>query len=189
MKIIIFEGIATSGKTTIIKELEKLLDRKSIKYIFVDEGETLMPILNNKDPKISKNHILSILRKILSSNIDLVIFDRLYLTHLWRTDSNPDIFKESENILLQNDTIICFLQIPEELISERIKLAMSYRNNEWNDYARSKGETFDDVVGYYKNQQKDLLKILDNIKIKNHIFSTQDMNFTKIAQEINLLIS
>lgn len=189
MKIIILEGITTSGKTTVRKELEKLLDRKSIKYLFVDEGETLMPILNNKDPKISENHILSILRKTISSNIDLVIFDRLYLTHLWRTDSTPDIFKESENILLQNDTIICFLQIPEELISERIKLAMSHRDKEWNGYARSKGETFDDVVDYYKNQQKDLIKILKNISIKNQVFNTKDMDFQNIAQKINLLIS
>jgi thymidylate kinase len=189
MKIIILEGIATSGKTSVRKELEILFNKKSIKYVFVDEEETLMPVLNNKYSEIAEKHILSVLQKSLSLEVDLIIFDRLYLTHLWRTNSSPEIFKESENILINNNTVICFLQIPEEVISERIKLALSHRDDKWGEYVQGKGQTFEDVVSYYRNQQKDLLKILNNIKIKNHIFSTQDMNFEKIAQEIELLVS
>lgn len=47
MKIIILEGIATSGKTSIIKYLSKFFVQNNYKFTIISEDKTLMPILHN----------------------------------------------------------------------------------------------------------------------------------------------
>jgi thymidylate kinase len=158
MKIIILEGIATSGKTSVKNELLEILKQRSLSYDFVDEEETLMPLLDNTDPLIASNHITNILNKYLSLNKDTLIFDRLYLTHIWRTGANIESFKESTSLLLANNALICFLEIPKTKIEERISLAQSRRDERWNSYVNTKGNTQEEIIEYYSNQQKELLE-------------------------------
>jgi tRNA uridine 5-carbamoylmethylation protein Kti12 len=49
MKILILEGIATSGKTTVKNNLLKAFVKKGVSFSAVEEDETLMPIRNNQD--------------------------------------------------------------------------------------------------------------------------------------------
>ncbi|MCX6758183.1 MAG: hypothetical protein NTX14_00560, partial [Candidatus Nealsonbacteria bacterium] len=53
MKIIILEGIATSGKTIVIKELSKALIKQKASFSVMSEVETLLPLLDNKDKRKS----------------------------------------------------------------------------------------------------------------------------------------
>jgi len=48
-KLIIFEGIATTGKTTMITNLFAYLQKKD-SVVFISEEETLIPIFGNEDP-------------------------------------------------------------------------------------------------------------------------------------------
>lgn len=187
-KIIILEGIATSGKTSVKNELEKMLERKAINYAFIDEEETLMPLLHNSDPVVANDHIVQVLNKYLSSDKDVLIFDRLYLTHIWRTKADIGSFTESASLLLQNNAYICFLKIPNNKLKERISLAQSHRDAKWNSYVNTKGTTQDEIVAYYSNQQEELLELLKNVSVSYTIFDTGDMNFQRIAREIDLLI-
>lgn len=188
MKIIILEGIATSGKTSVRKELEQLLNYRNLKYSSIDEEETLMPVLNNANPEVSAKYILDVLKKYTLSEVDILIFDRLYLTHIWRTKSTPDLFEKSADILLEHHTSICFLKIPEEMISTRIEHTMSQRDDKWNEYVKTKGSTPEERSQYYSHQQNELLDLLQIIPVSHQIFDTGDKDFTQIAQEIDLLI-
>ena len=63
MKILILEGIATSGKTTIKNKLEKYFDKKDLKYLVVEEDETLMPILHNTTKRLAIAHLKKVIEK------------------------------------------------------------------------------------------------------------------------------
>ena len=45
MKILILEGTATSGKTTLINKLKIYLNKKNLTYLVLREEETLRPII------------------------------------------------------------------------------------------------------------------------------------------------
>ncbi len=184
MKIIILEGIATSGKTSVRNELEKILRARNLEYVFVEENETLMPILHNKDIKVSIEYINTLLNKYIAFKDKVLVFDRLFLTHIWRVSSEINQFKESLEILATNNATICFLQIPEQNISERIKTAMTHRDEGWLNYVKTKGSTEEEVLSYYINQQKKLLDLLEKIPLTHKIFNTSGMDFKKIALEI-----
>jgi hypothetical protein len=184
MKIIILEGITTSGKTSVRNELENIFKSRNLDYLFIDENETLMPILHNTDLKVSVDYLNNIIDKYISLNKQVLIFDRLYLTHIWRVKSGLIPFQESANKLITHNTTICFLKIPETKIPDRIKVAISHREESWIKYVKSKGNTEKDIFDYYTNQQKDLLYLLDSVSINHRVFDTGDMDFKRITQEI-----
>jgi hypothetical protein len=187
-KIIMLEGIATSGKTSVKNELENILKERALNYAFIDEEETLIPLLHNSDAARANNHIVQVLNKYLSLDKNVLIFDRLYLTHIWRTKADIESFTESTSLLFQNNAYICFLKIPNNKLKERISLAQSHRDEGWNNYVSTKGKTQDEIVAYYSNQQDELLELLKNVSVPNAIFNTEDMDFQRLAREIDLLI-
>ena len=72
MRVFIFEGIATSGKSTLIQQLKASLS--SLYIVVVDEAETHIPIMKETE----NSHIdffTNLVSEKLSSNADLVIFD------------------------------------------------------------------------------------------------------------------
>lgn len=79
MKIIILEGIATSGKTSIKNKLADAFVEKGINFSIIEEDETLMPILDNKDRQISIGLLKEVISKALKEEKDFIIFDRLFL--------------------------------------------------------------------------------------------------------------
>ena len=96
MKILIFEGIATGGKSTIITKLKNALTGKQV--IVVGEPETHVPIMG----KTSEKHIdffRKLITKKISENPDILIFDRLYLTQAYRAKCELSEYSELENEL------------------------------------------------------------------------------------------
>ena len=57
MKIIILEGIATSGKTTIKNNLVNAFIKKGVSFSSIEEEETLMSIRDNQDKETISNTI------------------------------------------------------------------------------------------------------------------------------------
>lgn len=182
--IIILEGIATSGKTSVKNELEKILAQRGVSFTFIGEEETLMPLLHNTDVHIANNHVVKLLNKYLTLNTDVLIFDRLYLTHMWRTRASLSDFMESTALLSQHATQICFLEIPGRKLEERIALARSHRDEAWNAYVSTKGKTQREILAYYAGQQKELLELLQRVSIPHTIFDTGDMDFRRVAGEV-----
>jgi thymidylate kinase len=181
MKILILEGIASSGKTTIRNELEKDFKKKDLNYLVVEEEETLMPLLENTNKKIAVIHLKKIIKNSLKQKKDILIFDRLYFTHIFRTKSSIKDFKKIEK-LLKKSSLLIFLKIDKEKIGKRIFDTMKQRPK-WANYVKKKGNK-KEIIDYYTQQQKNLLELLKTSKIKHKIYNNTNNDFKKISKGI-----
>jgi thymidylate kinase len=181
MRILILEGIATSGKTTLKNKLKKYFDKRGLSCLVVEEDETLMPILNNTSKKIGIIHLKKIIKKALTQKKDIFIFDRLYFTHIFRTKSSINDFKRIENLLKKSGLLI-FLKIDKKKIGKRIFDTMKQRPK-WAVYVRKKG-TKKEIIDYYTNQQELLLKLLKKSSLKHIVYNVTEKNFDDIAKDI-----
>jgi thymidylate kinase len=186
MKIIIFEGIATSGKTSIIEALTKTLTERKVGFSVISEVKTLLPLLDNTDKHKSIKFLKRIIKKAVKEATDkkneFLIFDRLYFTHIFRTNCTIEDFREIEN-LIKDNAILVFLKIDESKIRERINRARKHRDKEWNEYVGKKGSE-DEANDYYISQQRFLLKLASDCKLKRKVYNTSDLNFDRITEDI-----
>ena len=183
MKVIILEGIATSGKTTIKNLLEEYFQSHNLSYLVVEEDETLLPFLHNTDENFAKQHLREVILKYFKQERDYLIFDRLYFTHIHRTNSGIEEFKEIEDLIKEKNGKIIFLKIQEESIPKRIFDTMKLRGGNWKKYVESKGNK-EDIINYYTTQQRKLLKHLEETEVDFEIFDSTKMDFNRINEKI-----
>jgi thymidylate kinase len=146
--IIIFEGIASSGKTT----LEGLLFKRLPSSAILSEGSTLMPIIDNKDRKVALEFLNKQMQVITENPAEDLIIDRFHFTHAFRTQSTLENFIDIENELRKiGHVTIVLLTISEERIKERIEEASSLRKGAWKKGAQG---SIDEKVTYYAKQQE-----------------------------------
>ena len=182
MKIIILEGIATSSKTSVKAKLARAFVEKEINFSIVEEDETLMPILHNTNRQTSLDLLKNVIGSALKKEKDLVIFDRLFFTHIFRTNSTLEDFQEIED-MLGGQSLLAFLKIDEAAIPERVKNARGHRGKEWDEYVSKKGSD-EEIYQYYINQQRLLLDLLKHTSLKYKIYDTTDIEFKNVANEI-----
>lgn len=182
MKIIILEGIATSGKTSVKNKLADAFVEKGINFSIIEEDKTLMPILHNTDKQVSIDLLKTVIGNALKEKKDFIIFDRLFFTHIFRTKSSIEDFREIEN-LIKNQSFLVFLKIDEENIPERIMYARQHRDKSWNEYVSKKGSD-EEIYQYYINQQRLLLNLLKHTFLKYKTYDTTNMNFINVAKMI-----
>ena len=181
-KIIILEGIATSGKSTVIKHLSQLLDKSHLTFIIVGEDITLMPILNNTEKAVSLDLLKRAINNAIQEEKDLIIFDRLLFTHIFRTNSEYSEFKEIEE-MIQNSALLVFLKIDEDQIPARIKYAREHRDKAWDAYISTKGSD-EEIYRYYINQQRGVENLLNKTSLKHKVYNTTNLQFKSIAQDL-----
>lgn len=68
MKILLLEGIPTSGKTTLSRQIAKILDKQKIEII--DENTTWMPLIDNKNPQIALDFLLARIDEFETLQVD-----------------------------------------------------------------------------------------------------------------------
>lgn len=172
-KIILFEGIASSGKTT----LEKLLANEKKNSKILSEGETLMPIIDNKTEDVARTHLQKQIEAITNASEEYVIVDRFHLTHAFRTQSQLATFSEIESQLQEaGSVLLVLLTINPERIRERIEETIERRKDGWKKGAQG---TIDEKVAYYQKQQE----ILKTLLSESHL-PTMVMNTTKKEWEV-----
>lgn len=76
------------------------------------------------------------------------------------------------------------MQVDEDAIAERVRLAAEHRDKDWGDYVQTKGKTFDEIAEYYITQQRSQLKLLSQTKIVTRVFNTTHHNYQDIAEQI-----
>jgi len=160
-KVLIFEGIAATGKTTLENSL--ISARPSEEVGFVSEAETLMPLIDNKNCDVAVAHLEKLLERIAGSPQDAVIIDRFHLTHAFRTNSSIDRFSKIESLLLNYDTKMVLLVVDEKKLESRIKDADSRRGDAWG---QGKKGSIEERVAYYSRQQKKLVRLAASSKLK-----------------------
>jgi len=184
MKILIFEGISTSGKTSVINRLSEYLLQQKYSFEIIGEDRTLMPIISNKEVNVSLNFLKKEIQKLAQLQKEVIVFDRLYFTHIFRTSSSMRDFQEIEEMLKKIATVVVvFLKIDESSIPKRIEIARAYRDKEWNEFVSRKGSSRE-IYQYYIQQQKYLLDNLKETSLRYEVFDATDMNFERILDDI-----
>ena len=181
MKLLILEGVATSGKSTITENLRHKLPNENV--VLRGEEATHIPIMHKpQDLHIEFFH--SLITKAVATKADLVIFDRLYLTQAFRANAAVDEYADIENSLLQYPTLTVFLKVDEDAVAERVRLATLHRDETWGEYVKTKGDTFTEIADYYIKQQRRQLELLEKSKLEYTVFNTTQHDYDQIAQEI-----
>lgn len=183
MKTIILEGIATSGKSTIINKLESAFP-ESQKVKVVPESETIMAIVDNTDKGAALSHLKSVIEDAYKTPSDVVVFDRLYLTHVFRVGGTMEDFASIEDLLAPHEPITIYLEVDEDAIAERVELASGHRDPSWKDYIQTKGQTFPEIADYYIKQQRNQKQLLNDSKIPYRICNTTSHDYEAVVREI-----
>jgi thymidylate kinase len=187
MKILIIEGIPTSGKSSLIKNISELLGENRVKVY--GEPETHIPIMD-KPEELHIEFFESLLQDAARSDADLVIFDRFYFTQAIRAKVGINAYSEIEDLLARQKTLVVYLQVDESAIADRVRLAAEHRDKEriedfeWGEYFQTKGETSDEIAKHYAMQQRDKKELLNQSKLKSRIFDTTHHEYQAIADQI-----
>jgi hypothetical protein len=180
MNIFIFEGIAGSGKTT----LEQLLVRQIENAQIISEDETLMPIVDNRDPRKALRHLESIIQKVEGSPSEVVIIDRLHLTHAFRTDSDLESFSDIEaKLKTLGDAQIILLTNRQDAIRDRIEETIKYREGGWMQGARG-AESIEEKTAYYTDQQERLVELADVTTLPCTVIDTTGKNWPSYIKQL-----
>ena len=163
-KIIILEGIATSGKTTLKNKLLEYFAATNHKVAVVGEEQTLMPILHNKDKTAALKLLDEVIKNALAGDGEIIIFDRLYFTHIFRTHSTAQDFYAVTDLLSKHKALIVLLTVEKSLIGNRIFKAMQHRDEAWTEFVKKKG-TDAEIVKYYTDQQDKLIELTKESKL------------------------
>lgn len=182
-KIIILEGIASSGKTLIGVEMANILSEKKADFVFVDESKTIMPILDNNSLKVAIGFLERLLDSVLPDKNKIVIFDRLHITHILRTNAEFGKFKKIENRIKKFDPLVVFLEISKEHIAGRLEWAMAHRDDKWREYVSKKG-TKEEILNYYINQQRKIKTLISHSELPVAVYDTTGLDFKDIARRI-----
>jgi thymidylate kinase len=181
-KILIFEGIATSGKSTVTNRLSETFQNQ--KTSLVEEEQTHVPIMN-KRKDLCLDFFKDLIEKELAKKPSLILFDRLYLTQAFRVGAEVDKYYVIEKLLSTHNAITVFLKVDDESIGDRVAKAALHRDTSWGEYIKSKGSTDQEIAQYYINQQKNQLNLLKQSKLPHKIFNTTNHNYDRIIQEIH----
>ena len=179
MKTIILEGIATSGKSTITNLLIKALPT-SLRILVKDESSTHVPIMED----IGDTHVDFFKNLILEASrqqVDVIIFDRLYVTQAFRSKSNLNHYAEVDEVLLPINPMTILLKVDEMAVANRVAGAAVHRDPSWREYLSTKGGNIDDVASYYIEQQRSLIELIRQSKIPYKIFDTTNHDYAGIV--------
>ncbi len=177
-RVILFEGIASSGKTT----LERMLNERIKGSLLITEGRTLMPIFEEKNPHVVTDHLLGVLREINNEPAETIIIDRLHLTQTFRTRSPLSEFRAIEKLLCDTThPFLILLSIQEEAILCRIKETDEYRAGTW---VKKKQGTYEERTEYYKDQQLKLKQEVKESSLPVLILDTTDKDWDRCLNRI-----
>jgi len=181
MKILILEGIATSGKSTITESIKEQLVGLTVQT--VSEEETHIPIMK----QVNELHISffkNLIERLAAEEPELIIFDRLYLTQAFRAGASLTEYSAIENLLSKYDTLTVFLEVDELAIAERVAKAAQHRDPSWGEYIRTKGTTDSEIADYYITQQRSQAKLLNTSTLAHMTCNTTQHGYAEITRQI-----
>jgi thymidylate kinase len=184
-KVAIIEGVSTSGKTSIIYNLQRYAEEHNLNWIFVTEEKTTLPIIDSLDLEFNNSYLLKVISQTFDKKADLYVFDRLYLSSLFKIPGTiKDLFK-IEDMLIKQDSKLFLLHVSDNVLKERILESMAYRRKEWTQYvvAKENGDK-NKVAEKYIEKQKRLKELFLGSKLEKYLIDTGDQNFVKNTRTI-----
>jgi thymidylate kinase len=128
VKIIIFEGISTCGKTTVQDLVYEHLTKSGKKCLNVGE-EIVSKTFLSKDIKIelSKEKLKEVFLKHISQEYDFILFDRCHFSNIMMYNCDFKEFLDSEKLLIENNAKIIWLYFSPKTVVKRIRNSLQYR--------------------------------------------------------------
>ena len=187
-KIIVFEGIEGSGKTSHINFVSKYLKKKKIKHIKIREpggnlnSEKIRKLILNNKSTFNKNTDLLLYLSARSENIDLIrknagkkiiLIDRFSDSTMayqhFGMGISLKLIKELNNYLLKDIKIdFTFLNIVNYKNMKK-RLSKRKRLNRYDKFNRKFYEKVQNgFIKIYKKNPKKYMKIDSNLDIKNN---------------------
>lgn len=183
MNILVFEGIATSGKSTIIQGLVSALSPR-YKVSVAGEDQTHIPIMNDRD-RLHRDFFERLIKRLVGENPDIIVFDRLYMTQALRAGTGLAGYKAIEDVLLQHNAMTVSLQVQETAIAGRIQKAAAHRESKWGEYIQTRGQSVGEIAHYYIEQQRSLLRLLEQSQLPYKVFDTTAHAYQPIIKELS----
>ncbi len=184
MKVIIFEGIATSGKTTITRLLAEKYRALGKSVLVIDENQTLMPIIENWSVDANVSRCLDVVDRAVTENPDVVLFDRLYFSHIFRTECEEKEFDMVREALSALNPTFVMLEVQTERIEARIFESLKHRDASWAEFVWKKGTNRDEIIKYYVDQQQWFQDFFHKTSFNKVIIDTTDMDFSAAAEQV-----
>lgn len=181
MKILILEGIATSGKSTIANCIKEQLVGMTVRV--ASEAETHIPIMKQTD-KLHATFFENLINQCTAEKPELIIFDRLYVTQAFRAGVSLKEYSELESTLSKYGTLTVFLKVDERIVAERIAKAAEHRDPTWGEYIQTKGTTNGEIADYYIEQQRNQMRLLSTSSLPYIVCDTTDNEYVEITQQI-----
>jgi len=177
-RLVIFEGIASSGKTT----LERLFVERVPGSVIIHEDETLAPLFDNRDVEIARQHLLGFFDRFSRETAPVLVIDRFHFSHAFRTHSALDNFQDIEERLLEEYCPIVFLlYMDEAAIAERIRKTTELRGDAW---AKGKKGSLDERVAYYTDQQRMVMKFAEHSVLPIVRIDTTDEDWERCIGQV-----
>lgn len=180
MKIVIFEGIATSGKSTVINGLRDAL-LPTCRVTIADESMTHEPIMEQR-AELHEAFFRQLILSLAKTESDVLLFDRLYLTQAFRAKANLAAYSKIEKMLSGYEVTTVMLYVQEAAIADRIAKAAEHREPEWGAYVKTRGSSADDIANYYITQQRGLLDLIAQSKLPHAIFDTTEHEYEPLVE-------
>jgi thymidylate kinase len=181
MKILILEGIATSGKSTLTESIKEKLKGQVV--LVATEEKTHLPIMRQTN-ELHVPFFEQLIKQLIFEKPGLIIFDRLYLTQAFRAGVNLSSYVALENLLAKYSTLAVFLKVDEQTIAERVAKAAEHRDPSWAEYIKTKGSTKNEIAQYYISQQRNQIELLRTSKLSHMVCDTTQHNYSDITQQI-----
>lgn len=182
MKTLIFEGVATSGKSTITNYLTKSL-RDEMSIVLAAEERTHLPIIDQRG-ELSTLFFEDLINQLTLKHPELLIFDRLYITQAYRAKSSLSQYASIESALMPYSPRTILLTVDEAAMADRIKAAAAHRESKWLEYLKTKGSIFEEISKDYIEQQRGLVDLVKQSKIPYTVYDTTNHDYGKISEEI-----
>ena len=211
MKGIIIDGVAGSGKTTILKKVHSRIFKiePSATKLFISEHYTERMLEHLKengklDGKYIKNHTEKIIgtlaayqdmlngSKFSTDPKGVEIFatlERFILTHFssMHIENKYSIgeAKSHYETLARMGIKQVVLTVPESRMKKQILSTLNYRNEVWKDYLYSKGDEREIINGYIQ-WQKNFMKYVNIFRdsIDTTIIEVKDKNYNSYSDRI-----
>ena len=142
-KIIILEGMSTSGKSLLQNFLKINLEKEGKKVASVDEKEGLNILLDKQNRSLTKS--LEVLKSLIldhtTQNYDFIIFDRFHISHnVTLKYSKFEDFDEIESLLKKFDSKIIYLHVDNSKIVQRMRTVLNTtrKNSSFEEFFRSR---------------------------------------------------
>jgi thymidylate kinase len=181
MYIVIFEGIATSGKSTVIRELAKAL--ALYKVVIFGEPETHFPIKDDRTG-LHLAFFQGLIQRFQQTNVDIVLVDRLYMTQAFRAAARMSDYVAIEQQLLNSGAETIVLEVGDTALADRLTAAMEHRDPAWGIYVQSKAESIQTVATMYAAQQYVLRQFVHDSLLPYKFYDTTGHGYAAITADI-----